>query len=1310
MRKTITLLALCLSSLLSYAQGKITLTTKKELNSAYWSVDIKANEADKSNVWIDWNNNGTKDENESDIDFSYGNSAEITSQTITIYGNISLLKVANMDLTAIHIEAAPQLQTLDLRSNKLTALDLTQATQLKKVQINKNTSLATLTLPLGGLQQLEEFSAIGCDLSQLDLSACSALRTLELIENKRITSLDVSNCTALESLDVSKCALALLKMGSHPSLADLNCSENKLTDLDLSHAPSLVELWCYNNSLTELKIPTTATLVTIKTYNNQLSGATMRGLIASLAQTSNTEATLYGINLETGAPEYNVIWKKDVATAQAKGWKVLARKNRFQDIPYEGTEESATPDTPYKTTLPQIQLTRSSSGEPWSLRITGRNGAEDPLWADLNNNGKYDMGEELASSAIKTTIQSQNTQLTLYGLIEELDCTDNHLTAISIGEESILASLLCAHNELQSLDLTRAKHLSKLQCQGNRITQSNAEALIKTLTYRQDEERKGEIVAMDFATSNEGNQFLSTEVSQALARGWEIYCIRKDGSKVAYNGHNPDDALVSYTTESPAITLTKKESSKTPWQFKVTPKETLKKGIWLDTNKDGVCQEEEQITSFDDIVKVDVSSRQVVLYGDYEALLCSGNELTAIDLSSHPQLTQLYCDKNEIATLTLPTNTSLETLSCVENKLSRLDLSQCSKLKKLLLSYNPINSILWPQENNIADLTFANGTGFMTTTWDLSAFKELKELKCNGNGITKLTLPENDKLLELACYNNKLTAIDLSRATRLSGLVCDQNRLTTLDLSNNQSLEYVSLYSNHFSNEELGQIVEQLPSLTNASTHGELYVIDSEDYGEENLCRSAVVQGAKAKKWKVYDNMGRRNNGRNVYDGYIDVEDTFSGEVWDGTATTWVKGSGTIDNPYLIEKPQHLAYLAKTVTEGKDYSGIYFQQTADLNMGASQLGKVKGNFRPIGIFDAGYVTSQDGGEQTYQDDSKRFNGVYDGSNHFIMNLYQYYNNNEAKTVGGHGLFGCVGAKGEVRNLYLTKSCLFEGDFEGASLVSYLEGNMTNCGSLATVRGASILGGLVAVLSGGEISKSFFAGLASGTMNVGGLAGYVGSPEEGEDKGKTPIITDSYVNANIQSASSYIGAAIGFVAEKPVLKNIYATGAITGDALRFMKGAFIGALDGKVANSKDNLKISHCYYDKSRITIGKATSDGEVKGIEAVSEEELRGDKILQDLGSSFAKDEQWINRGYPIIPKAAISGIEEITNDLSSELNYSLNGLLLSVEKESSDLVEVFTPLGQLVIRSYSSTVRLPERAIYLVRVPGRGVAILSLQ
>ena len=64
----------------------------------------------------------------------------------------------------------------------------------------------------------------------------------------------------------------------------------------------------------------------------------------------------------------------------------------------------------------------------------------------------------------------------------------------------------------------------------------------------------------------------------------------------------------------------------------------------------------------------------------------------------------------------------------------------------------------------------------------------------------------------------------------------------------------------------------------------------------------------------------------------------FALDVWDGTASPWTQGTGTVDNPYLIETAANLAYLAQKVNEGYQaqgmevFRGTYFLLTDDLDL------------------------------------------------------------------------------------------------------------------------------------------------------------------------------------------------------------------------------------------------------------------------------------------------------------------------------------------------------------------------------------------
>lgn len=108
---------------------------------------------------------------------------------------------------------------------------------------------------------------------------------------------------------------------------------------------------------------------------------------------------------------------------------------------------------------------------------------------------------------------------------------------------------------------------------------------------------------------------------------------------------------------------------------------------------------------------------------------------------------------------------------------------------------------------------------------------------------------------------------------------------------------------------------------------------------------------------------------------------------WDSTFAPWTQGSGTQSDPYQIETPQNLAWLARQVNTGvSTYNGVYFRLTNDLDMNSLQ-------WSPIG-----------------NSTTNRFKGVFDGNGHFIDNVYVIcYNDINGNSVNETycGLFGVI---------------------------------------------------------------------------------------------------------------------------------------------------------------------------------------------------------------------------------------------------------------------------------------------------------------
>jgi Leucine-rich repeat (LRR) protein len=119
---------------------------------------------------------------------------------------------------------------------------------------------------------LYEFICTGTQLTSLDLpqNIAEGLSTLD-VQNNRLTTLDLSDYTALNTLKISGNQLATLDVSANPELEYLYCNDNRLTTLDLTANTKLYYLECDDNWLTALDLPETNTLNTLFCSGNELT-------------------------------------------------------------------------------------------------------------------------------------------------------------------------------------------------------------------------------------------------------------------------------------------------------------------------------------------------------------------------------------------------------------------------------------------------------------------------------------------------------------------------------------------------------------------------------------------------------------------------------------------------------------------------------------------------------------------------------------------------------------------------------------------------------------------------------------------------------------------------------------------------------------------------------------------------------------------------------------------------------------------------------------------------------------------------------
>ena len=124
-------------------------------------------------------------------------------------------------------------------------------------------------------------------------------------------------------------------------------------------------------------------------------------------------------------------------------------------------------------------------------------------------------------------------------------------------------------------------------------------------------------------------------------------------------------------------------------------------------------------------------------------------------------------------------------------------------------------------------------------------------------------------------------------------------------------------------------------------------------------------------------------------------------DVWDGSvASRFSLGSGTAQDPYLINSASELAYLASRVNDGTNYANQYFQLTRDIDLNNRE-------WTPIG-------------DATYS-----FAGIFNGSGRSIKNAAITASGSVTMTSNTFYSFGFFGSIGTGSNYAIIENVVFD---------------------------------------------------------------------------------------------------------------------------------------------------------------------------------------------------------------------------------------------------------------------------------------------
>lgn len=386
--------------------------------------------------------------------------------------------------------------------------------------------------------------------------------------------------------------------------------------------------------------------------------------------------------------------------------------------------------------------------------------------------------------------------------------------------------------------------------------------------------------------------------------------------------------------------------------------------------------------------------------------------------------------------------------------------------------------------------------------------------------------------------------------------------------------------------------------------------------------------------------------------------------VWDGTSEPWTNGSGTANDPYLIETAANLAYLAQKVNEGYQAQGMevfahtYFMMTDDLDLNNI-------NWTPIGNVD--YVNSNLSGFY--------FAGVFDGWYHTISNL-------KIQTSASlTGLFAGLGGEqgpppsdggGQIRHLSVVNGNIISTGFGAGGIVGAIaeDALVYQCSFSGTIQisnGDTFCGagGIVAASAQySGIKDCSFSGSISATNSAftgaAGAGGIVGIAMDNS------MISGCYNTGSVNGNAMLLSVAAGIVGATLQENNVSVYSCYNvGNLNALTKGGIFGMISPiNPTKGEASINVSNCFYVN---TCGGTTNYGTSMAAAQMQTEDFKNQ--LDQSTHSFVMD-NGTNNGYPIHALTAYR-INEATEVTDHSAVLSAN-----IHKGNSELARAYFAYG----------------------------------
>ncbi len=418
---------------------------------------------------------------------------KLTHMNLGILSGLNLEKVncSNNNITNIVMDSVGELVKFDCSNNDLMALDVSQCFKLKELNCSGN---QLMELDVGHQTQL----------TQLDCS------------NNKLTELNVKQNGGLISLICNDNQLTTLDLSQNHSLSKLNCAKNRLACVDVTGISGGTITANGNRRPIAVRTDGKFDLTTLPGFDvgkaTNWNGGSVSGTILTVENGKDEVSYQYNCGngvkptfiFETSLPINKNNFPDDsfrnyIKTYKAGGRDVLTveEQRKVETIEVEGKNISSLRGIEAFPNLTELDCGNNSI-QKLDLRqnpmlITLKCNKNQLTQLDLSKNPDIDylncsenQLEQLDVSHLKLEYlycsHNDLEQLDVKNSkwLRELDCSKNELTVLDVDviHKPNLVRVECQNNQLTSLILGENKMLRKLNCANNQLTQLNLNNMI----------------------------------------------------------------------------------------------------------------------------------------------------------------------------------------------------------------------------------------------------------------------------------------------------------------------------------------------------------------------------------------------------------------------------------------------------------------------------------------------------------------------------------------------------------------------------------------------------------------------------------------------------------------------------------------------------------------------------------------------------------------------------------------------------------------------------------------------------------------